>query len=534
MYRVLLADDEEIIREGVSRAVPWQTLGFTLDAVAEDGVQALKLVEKQRPDLVITDIRMPNMDGLDLIRALREQAPACKILILTGHGEFAYARAALQLGVYDFLLKPVELAALCGVLTRLREELDAQYSRQSELDQLHQQVQEERILQQQRLLRRYLAGRAQAEELVASLPERWCGNRLFCGGVLVQMDDFDRLTGDMDEQTVFSFTQELENVLIAQSNEEVRIVENDNGRYFLLFISEQEEELRFHIRSYVRRLRAAVAHTAYTTITSSVVQGGIGCCRQAYEETRRCLDRVFLLGTGQDIQADEALRQNFSTPLPEGIDMQRLTRTLSDFKKVTIHSGLAEIAESIRQTSHNSYLYTSMLVGFVYGEMIRLLTERQCPVQSVLADPMAAYSRLMACQSLDSMMSELMRILDTVCDFLEQNASVNQDAVERAKLYIQEHYSDSRLSLDMVASAVGISPTYLSALFKQNAGQSFVSFLTETRLKRAQYLLRVGDYRSYEVAYLCGYDNSTYFSTIFKRYVGVSPSEYRKVEANDP
>ena len=528
MYRVLLADDEEIIREGVRRAVPWDTLGLTLAAVAEDGAQALELAQQEQPDIVITDIRMPRMDGLGLIRALRRQNPDCKLLILTGHGEFDYARTALQLGVSDYLLKPVELPPLCGVLTRLRQELDAERSRQDAIDQLQQRVQEERILQQQRWLGRFLAGRASAGELAENLPPRW-RDAPFCAGVLVQLDDFDRLTGDMDEETIFAFTQELETILIAQSNEDMRIVENDNGRYFVLFISDLEEELRFHIRSYVRRLRAAGVRAAYTTIASSTVPGA-ALCRQAYEETRRCMDRVFLLGTGQDIQADEALGQAFSSPLPEGIDMRRIIQTLSGFHKEEIHQALTEIAENLRKTSHNSYLYTSMLVSFVYGEMIRLLGEVRCPVQSILPEPMAEYRRLMACQSLDSMMQELMRMLDLVCDFLEENAGGNQDAVERAKVYIGEHYADSKLSLDLVAAAVGISPTYLSALFKQNANQSFVGYLTETRLTHAQRLLRSGDYRSYEVAYMCGYDNSTYFSTIFKRYVGVSPSEYRKQE----
>lgn len=151
-----------------------------------------------------------------------------------------------------------------------------------------------------------------------------------------------------------------------------------------------------------------------------------------------------------------------------------------------------------------------------------------CPIQSILSDPMKEYHKVMACQSLDSMMEELMQILEKICLFLEENAGANQDTVEYAKAYIKEHYSNAKLSLDIVASAVGISPTYLSALFKQNAGKSFVSYLTETRLWHAQRLLQTGDYRSYEVAYMCGYDNATYFSTIFKRYTGISPSVYRK------
>ena len=169
-----------------------------------------------------------------------------------------------------------------------------------------------------------------------------------------------------------------------------------------------------------------------------------------------------------------------------------------------------------------------MLASFVYGEAMKLLSEMHCPIQSILSDPMKEYHKVMACQSLDSMMAELMQILEKICLFLEENAGANQDTVEYAKAYIQEHYSNAKLSLDIVASAVGISPTYLSALFKQNAEESFVSYLTRTRLWHAQRLLQTGDYRSYEVAYMCGYDNATYFSTIFKRYTGISPSVYRK------
>ena len=145
MYRVILADDEEIIREGVARAVGWEALGLLLVAVAQDGEDALAQAKDLRPDIIITDIRMPRMDGLDLIRALREQQPNCKIVILTGHSEFDYARTALQLEVSDYLLKPVELMPLCRVLIRLRRELDTQHSEQSEIQLLHQQAQTDGI-----------------------------------------------------------------------------------------------------------------------------------------------------------------------------------------------------------------------------------------------------------------------------------------------------------------------------------------------------------------------------------------------------
>ncbi|NBH80658.1 DNA-binding response regulator [Clostridiaceae bacterium] len=527
MYKVLLVDDEEIILEGTRQSVPWETFGMELVGTAENGREAVRQAKRLDVDIVITDIRMPRMDGVELIRALREQRPMCRFIILTGFGEFEYARVALQMGVYDYLLKPVDLNALCGVLTRLRQELDTQHSQQSRFDLLQQRIQEEGMVREQFLLRRYLAGTASPEELKNGLSKKWL-DAVWCAGVLVQIDDFDRLTADMNEENIFTFTQELEGILVAQSDEDMRVIENDHGRYFLLFINTQEHELRFRIRSYIRRLRAAAMRMAYTTICSSTLQGGITQCRQAYEETQQCIDQTFLLGEGQDIQASEVLAQDFTSPLPKDVDMRNIIQALSGFRKEEVHQALKETEKAIRRDSHNSYLYTSMLVGFVFGEIIRLLGEMHCPIQSILPEPMADYRKLMACQSLDCMMQELTRILDIICDFVKSNEGGNPDIVDRAKVYIGENYLNSGLSLDIVAGAVNISPTYLSALFKQNTGQSFVSYLTEMRLEHAQNLLRRGDYRSYEVAYMCGYDNSTYFSTIFKRYVGVSPSEYRR------
>ena len=144
-----------------------------------------------------------------------------------------------------------------------------------------------------------------------------------------------------------------------------------------------------------------------------------------------------------------------------------------------------------------------------------------------MEDSTGAYKRILACQTLSGMMNQLYEFIAEICDFLDDSHDASKTVVERAKLYIEGHFSESGLTLDEVAGVVGMSPNYFSALFKQNEGQSFISYLTGTRLAHAKRLLASGDHRSYEVSYQCGYENPTYFSTIFKRHVGMSPSEYR-------
>lgn len=163
----------------------------------------------------------------------------------------------------------------------------------------------------------------------------------------------------------------------------------------------------------------------------------------------------------------------------------------------------------------------------VYGEIVKLLVDIGCPIENILENPLEAYRKILTCTTLDDMLRELYRFVARICDFLENNVNANKSAAERAKVYIEAHYADSGLTLDQVAGEMGISPNYFSALFKQSTDRSFISYLTGVRIAHAKEMLKSGSYKTYEVAMHCGYENPTYFSTIFKRRTGVSPSEYR-------
>ena len=159
MYTVYLADDEQLIREGLAETIPWDSLGMNLIGTAEDGRQALKEIRELKPDVVLTDIRMPYLDGLDLIGKIREDHPSCRVVIITGHGEFTYAQSAIQLGVSDFVLKPIDVTSLCRTLGKLTQELDSEKHQQNEVKEMRIQLQQAGEFRLQRQLRRYMMGR---------------------------------------------------------------------------------------------------------------------------------------------------------------------------------------------------------------------------------------------------------------------------------------------------------------------------------------------------------------------------------------
>lgn len=525
MYAVYLVDDEQLIREGLAETIPWESLELTLAGTAENGLQAFRDIQRLHPDIVVTDIRMPYMDGLELIQKLREAHLETRVVIISGYSEFTYAQSAIQLGVSDFILKPIDVQNLCRTLKRIVRELDGIEHQKNEVEEIREQLQQENTFRIQRALRIYMRGRIPQQQFLAQMPEEQRAARA-AALVMVQIDNFDTVTAEMDEETIFQMTQQFE-ATVCQYKGPLHMIafEESSGRYLMLFTGNDPEELRMEMRGHIRRKRLVGTDFDFTTVTSPVY-GSITACQEAYGFVCRGSDYAFQLGTDRDIQPEEVQRS--AAPLPEVPNVGRVIKSISTFNKTTIRKDFAALAEDIRQTGHNSFLYTHMLVSVVYGEIVKLLADISCPIESILENPTGAYRKILSCSTLDDMFAELYRFVAVICDFVENDMTASQSAAKRAKAYIEANYANSGLTLEQVAGAVSISPNYFSTLFKQSTGSSFINYLTDVRISHAKDMLRNRQLKTYEVATLCGYENPTYFSTIFKRRVGCSPSEYRE------
>lgn len=392
-WKVVLADDESIIREGVRESIDWTGLHLELCGEASDGEEALAICLEQQADILLVDINMPIMNGIEVVRKLKKSHAKCKVVIISGHDEFNYAQDAIRLGVTEYILKPVTPEQINKILSNLKAQL---------LDEF----------QQERFVK--LASN-QIEQNIPLLRERFFMNWLRDGmaeGEVIEQLAFLKLPTTTPEQIIIVRCSEL------LSNQ--------------LFTENDRQLMLFSIENIVSELMGA----------------------RRFAVLRNLNEYVVVISWNQ-LMNDQILQ---------------MEKTIQHFLKV----GITIKAENI------------------IGSLIEV------PV---------SYRQVIAAITNEAQISPVAR---------------------RARQCIQEMYADKDVTLEKIADLIHISPIYLSRLIKQEFGTTFVSLVTQTRIQKAVQLLNTTDMPVNEIAELCGYDTQHYFSTSFKKMMGVSPNQYRK------
>lgn len=393
-YQVLIADDEPIIREGIRDAVDWASLGMEVAAEAEDGEEALELALGRPIDIMLVDMNMPFMDGIALMRRMKEERPECRFVIITGHDEFAYAQEAIRLGVKDYILKPVNAQHLVQVLGSVRDELDDRQIQEDYLKKASEQIEKNIPLLRERFLLEWIHGLLDEEEAPGQL-------------------DFLGLPPCRPSQVGIARWPEL-------NTPQPLMKESDRQLYL------------FAMENIISELLHPAPHILFRDHA-----GWIGIC----------------------IWGEPAL----------------------------------ELAADAEQTIQK---YLKLTVN-VHME----------PVQEGAESIAAAYEACREGVFREAQLSPLVR---------------------RARQLIQEQYAVRELTLESFAHTLQVSPVYLSRTLKKELGTSFVAFITQTRIRKAIQLLNSTDLSIHDIAEQVGYDSQHYFSTAFKKVMGVSPNGYRK------
>ena len=531
MLKVFLAEDEFIIREGIKNNIDWQAHGYEFCGEASDGELAFPLIQKTRPDILITDIKMPFVDGLALSRLVKKELPETEIIILSGYEEFDYAKEAIQIGVARYLLKPINGETLLQEIDSVAEIILGKQKEKEIREKYQKEMEENSLRDQMDLFQHLVTGDCSMEELLSvadkldlKIMAPWYSIVLL--KIQSMKHDYEEYSGSIvvvDER--IAKLAEPEHVLVFD-----RALE---GRAFL-FKADSEEELLAYQKEYlgdVKEVLSGYANLRYF--------GGIGTpvnrlreIPASFEDASHAFAHRYLvaesciLDSSLLMQEGAAEHEDFriSAVNPEQIDrakMQEFLRT-GDLDEVVYFvdeffgklDGGAMKSRIFRQ-------YITMDAYFSIADFLKGLglqkDEIEAPDQdsSILQDEKSA-------------MDYIVRIMNKALVLREKRASSRyEDVVSEVIHYIEDNYAQEELSLNLLASHVNFSPNHLSMIFSQQTGQTLIRYLTDYRMNRAKELLRCSSKKSSVISMEVGYKDPHYFSYLFKKTQGMTPTQYR-------
>ena len=546
MIKIFLVEDEFVVREGIKNNIDWEGNGLEFCGEASDGELALPMIRKCQPDILITDIRMPFMDGLELARLVREEFPSMEIILLTGFEEFDYAKKAISLGVARYLTKPISGDELLAEIEVVSEQIQKRKMEQELRSKFQQEMEENSRKDRNDFFQKLVMEEHSATELLdmakklnMDLSAMWYGIVL----LLLQSEHHAM------EEYSGSQIQAQQRIIQELPQDQVLVFDGMPEGKILLFKGDSEEEVvrcEEAAKEKIEQIMEEYPHVRYF--------GGIGKnvnrlreLASSYESASHAFAHRFFV-PGSKILSFDTIEEMEMTGKDAGhlakdanasgsdlldvtqvnlkqIDKRRVMEFLKTGNRGEVSYFIEEFFREIGSASLESMMfrqYIAMDVFFCAAMFAEELGHGRDELNA--PDPSSEVLR-----SVEGTKEYLTDMLDAVIVFRE-TATGNRfnEVVDQAIQYIEERYGDEELSLNTLAASVNVSPNYLSTIFAQQTGQTFIRYLTDYRMGKARELLKCTSKRSSEIGLEVGYRDPHYFSYIFKKAHGMTPTQYRE------
>ena len=531
MLRIFLVEDEFVVREGIKKNISWEEYGYEFCGEASDGELAFPMIQKLKPDIVITDIKMPFMDGLSLSRLIKKEMPWIEIIILSGHSEFEYAKESISIGVAQYLLKPINgmdlLKEVDAVAQRIEEKRKEQQIREMYAKEMEENFLRERI----ELFQNLVTGSKTVVELLEwgdklglDLSALWYNILLLKVQAVKsgegqysakQLEIEKRMDALMDESCMICFDRGLDGRAIlfkADSEEALNKIQQDYVDMVKALLDEEEDVAYFGgVGLAVNRLREVQQSFEKAT----------------YAFTQRYFIKENLILQSADVEKNIFAKDDsfsISEVNPKQIDRRKIQSFLKIGCKEEVVYFLDTFFGELHTNVMKSVMFRQYIAMDIYFVVVAFLEELQISRSEI--EPLEISAGLL--QTEESTQAYIENIMQKAIELRDNLAGNRYRAViEEAIQFIENNYAQEELSLNNLAAHVNFSPNHLSVIFSQQTGKSFIKYLTDYRMERAKELLRCTGKRSSVIAGEVGYKDSHYFSYLFKKTQGMTPTQYR-------
>lgn len=527
-YSVLFVDDEEVVLQIMIKKLDWESLGFKCVGYAKNGVEALEMAEDLLPDVVMTDIKMPYMDGLTLCKKLKQIYPKVKLIIFSGFSEFEYAKEAIKSEVEEYILKPIDFNELKEIFLRIKNTLDRELDEKRNIEKLRKYYMESLPILQENFYISLIEGRVSQDSLNKYIKD-------------YQIE----LTGPYYVVTVLHISSRSETDSESQIapfllTVSVRKLTEEHlaGKWFsktvtylgdiivVTQLSSREDAHRYtDTMDKICKMAKRICN-ARVTAGIGYVCDDMSSLKQSYQGAKTAVSYRVFYGNTKAINVAEIDYKEDSVNRWEESCIQKIVKKINIGDEESLKQPIDDFIFQLGR-SKMSFQEYKLLIMTLLVELSRLCSNYQIEMDKVFGEK-DIYSQLLKLESGE----ELGKVLKEKCVKMQQIAlekrqNTTISFVSKAQDYVKEHYSDDDISIETVCSYLNVSSSYFSTTFKKVTGKTFINYLTDYRMQQAVNLLEMSDEKTYAIGEHVGYSDPNYFSYVFKKQFGISPSKYR-------
>lgn len=534
MYKAILVDDEALIRDAIQETIQWEKLGFELTAVCQNGKEVVQILEKHPVDLVLTDICMPYMDGLELAKYINEKFPEIKVVIISGYDDFEYAKRAVKYQVQEYLLKPVTAAEFTEILNKIRQILDEQNKEQEYIHKMKHAYDENLPALKNRFLAGLVTSNSMPADYISDKLEEFQaqldGPYYLCVVFHASLPGKGGKAEGLDSLSAFSVYSTIKDIIHALSAGEV--FQDTDNQTVAYFSAKTSKEVFTVARSVCEEI-----HHMVTEILKLKLDIGIGKpvytlhkLPLSYQNARTLMENVFFVGSNQILTFSD-----FSGQISDvTINRTEWTNKILEFIKNGNREELDFLLEQFIQTLRKGLLPKSKVILYIQSVVLSIMNFLDNTLfysEELFEEEQRLFDRLPSLYHLSEMEQQLKEFCHYVVESIySRHDSYNQKQAMLAMDFIEHHYQDSEITLNTICQHLSMSTSRFSTIFKNSTGETFVEALTRVRIEHAKELIEFSSMKAYEIAEQVGYTDPHYFSIAFKKYTGLTPTEYAKLK----
>ncbi len=523
LYNVFLVEDEVVVREGIRNSIDWSKTEFNLCKEAPDGEIALSEIKEVKPDILITDIKMPFMNGLVLSKILKKTMPWIKIIILTGYDEFDFAKEAISIGVDEYLIKPVDSVELLLTLNKVAQVIKDEREKSLNVEQLKVEMASINYIKREYILNNLMLGMANTEEVLTYAKENKI--ELLAKYYLVMI-----IFLEVENYNYKEYLKALNCAKFIIGNDDNSILfSSGNDKNIILFKNFHKKSMEEHVFKAANTIKYEVENQTecYVSIAIGDIVEKIQEVSSSYKSADKTLKYILTFNRRKimcfrDIYEKSSLENNaFDNSVIDKIKYA---------EKSDIHKIVEECLNLLGESENSSMLHRYHVLMNVISFCSKMITSLEGDPNEILEEEIKkAILISWECEDRESFGNVLRCILTKTLDFKDSQSGLKYgNLIKKARDYIEEHFGHEDISLKFVADYVGLSPNHFSSIFSQEMGETFIEYLTNVRVNKAKDMLINTNKKLSDIAYSVGYSESHYFSAIFKKYCKITPREYRR------